>query len=76
MMCDNQSTVFTVHNPVVSNRSKHLEVRMFKTRQYIESALIDAMYCPTKHNVADFFTKSLDRVLFERFRNIIMNCSP
>ena len=76
IMCDNQSTVFTVHNPVMSHRSKHLDVRMFKSRQFIAERLINPLYCPTKCNVADFFTKSLDHVYFEKFRNIIMNIEP
>ena len=73
IMCDNQSTVFTVHNPVVSHRSKHLDVRMFKSRQFIADRLINPLYCPTALNVADFFTKSLDQSHYEKFRNIIMN---
>ena len=76
VMCDNQSTVFTVHNPVLSHRSKHLDVRMFKARQFIAEQLINPLYCPTACNLADFWTKSLERTHFEKFRNIIMNIDP
>ena len=60
-------------NPVMSHRSKHLDVRMFKTRQFIADQLVNPLYCPTACNLADFWTKSLDHVHFDKFRNIIMN---
>ena len=31
IMCDNQGTVFTAHNPVTNNNSKHIEVRYFRS---------------------------------------------
>ena len=72
IMCDNQGTVFTAHNPNQNQRSKHLDIRYFKVRQYIEEKLVNVLFVPTKLNLADFFTKSLNTQSFTRFRDIIM----
>ena len=72
IMCDNQGTVFTAHNPCSNVRSKHLDIRYFKVRQYIEQNLVNVLFVPTKLNLADFFTKSLDTKAFTHFRDIVM----
>jgi hypothetical protein len=72
IMCDNQGTVFTAHNPNQNQRSKHLDIRYFKVRQYIEDKLVNVLFVPTKLNLADFFTKSLHSQAYTRFRDIIM----
>ena len=69
---DNQGTVFTAHNPNQNQRSKHLDIRYFKVRQYIEEKLVNVLFVPTKLNLADFFTKSLHTQAYTRFRDIIM----
>ena len=76
ILCDNQSTVFTSHNPVINPGSKHLDIRYFRVRQHINARLLDVVHCRTNENVADFFTKSLAFPQFDHFRNILMNCSP
>ena len=73
ILCDNQGTVFTVHNPVINSASKHLDIRYFRVRQHINSRLINVLHCRTAENLADFFTKSLAFPQFDNFRNIIMN---
>ena len=72
VMCDNQGTVFTVHNPNQNQRSKHLDIRYYKCRQYIEQGLINVLHVRTNLNIADFFTKSLATPAFKKFRNIIL----
>ena len=73
IMCDNQGTVFTAHNPVTNSNSKHIDVRYFRVRQHINARLVDVLFCRTNENLADFFTKSLAFPQFDNFRNIIMN---
>ena len=53
--------------------SKHLDVRYFKTRDYIEAGILSFTYVDTSDNIADFFTKSLARPAFSRFRRFLMN---
>ena len=73
ILCDNQGTVFTSHNPVIQPGSKHLDIRYFRVRQHINARLIDVVHCRTNENLADFFTKSLAFPQFDLFRNILMN---
>ena len=70
---DNRGSLFTSNNPDVSNNSKHLDVRYYKIREYIRDRLLAVRYCNTADNLADFFTKGLERVKFERFRSLIFN---
>ena len=70
---DNRGSLFTSNNPDVSNNSKHLDVRYYKIREYIRDGLLAVRYCNTADNLADLFTKGLERVKFERFRSIIFN---
>ena len=46
----------------------------------IKRAVLLLLFCPyligTSDMAADIFTKALDKGLFVKFRNIIMNCHP
>jgi hypothetical protein len=70
---DNKSAIFTSNNPRTTPQSKHLDVRYFKTRDYIEAGTLSFTYVDTSDNIADFFTKSLARPAFSRFRRFLMN---
>jgi hypothetical protein len=37
---------------------------------------MSVQYCPTGEMVADFFTKPLQGIQFQKFRDIIMNIDP
>ena len=76
IFCDNQGTVFTVHNPYINHRSKHLDIRYYRARQMIRDRLIDVIFCRTHLNLADFFTKSLEPSHFFLFKDLIMNTTP
>jgi hypothetical protein len=39
----------------------------------VESNEVSIQYCPTGEMIADFFTKPLQGVDFQKFRNFIMN---
>ena len=70
---DNQATIFTANNPETSQRSKHLEIRWFRIRDYVKDLVLRVRHIPTGGNVADFFTKSLQGPdSFERFRRNLM----
>ena len=73
ILCDNQGTVFTANNPHQSQRSKHLDIRYFRVRQFIKQELLEVLHVPTEHNLADFFTKSLTPVHFYKFKHLLMN---
>ena len=64
---DNQSAINLAQNPIHTNRSKHIAVRYHAVRDYVEKKMIEVKYCPTSEMVADIMTKSLGRILHEKF---------
>jgi hypothetical protein len=65
---DNQSTIKLSKNPIQSDKSKHIDVRYHFIREKVEEKKIDVKYIPTTDQVADIFTKSLGKILHEKFR--------
>ena len=59
LLGDNQSATCTAGNPETSQRSKHLEIRWFRIRDYTRDLALGVRNIPTQHNIADFFTKPL-----------------
>ena len=49
--------------------------RELKIRELVADKTIDVSFVASRDNVADIFTKPLDRKNFERLRNIMMNSS-
>ena len=49
----------SVTNPETSQRTRHLETRYFKIRDYVRAMLIRVRHIGTDVNVSDFFTKAL-----------------
>ena len=68
---DNKSVEFSVNNPETSQRTRHLETRYFKVRDYVRKQEIRVRHIGTDVNVSDFFTKALARVLFQRYRGYL-----
>ena len=75
---DNQSAILLEKNGKASSskRTCHINIRYFFVTDRIEAKDVSVQYCPTQEMVADFFTKPLHGVLFQKFRNEIMNVDP
>ena len=73
---DNKSVEFSVNNPETSQRTRHLDTRYFKIRDYIRDQFIRVRHVSTKYNPADFFTKALPRADFVRYREYLGMESP
>jgi hypothetical protein len=71
LLNDNLGAVQTVTNPTTSVGSRHLDLRYFRTREYIKQQKLAVSHIPTKLNVADVFTKPLIYGLFSTFRNYL-----
>jgi hypothetical protein len=54
-----------------SNQTKHVDVKYFAVREDVINQRVSVESIPTKDNLADMFTKPLQRVKFERFRDLI-----
>jgi hypothetical protein len=65
---DNLGSTQTVNNPDTSWRTRHLDVKYFKVRDYIREMKLTVSHIATQLNVADFFTKALNFKPFSRFR--------
>lgn len=67
LLCDNQGSIALAHNPAQHKRSKHIDVHYHYTREKLEECFFSLSYVATGDNIADIFTKSLDRVKHQHF---------
>ena len=65
---DNQGAIFNASNPTQERRTKHIDVRYHKIREFVEDKVVELFFVEGSQNPADIFTKPLGRVLFEKFR--------
>jgi hypothetical protein len=64
LLIDNKSAIQLCKNPVLHNRSKHIETRFHFICDYVNAGKISAEYVNTGEQLADLVTKSLGRVRF------------
>jgi hypothetical protein len=69
ILCDNQSCINMMENPVFHDKSKHIEIQYHYIRDMVQRGAVKLQYVGTNENVADVFTKLLSRVKFEYFRD-------
>lgn len=70
-MVDNKCTISLIKNPVLHDRSKHIETRYHFIRECAERGLITVEYIHTEEQLGDIFTKALSRMKFEELRSKI-----
>jgi hypothetical protein len=63
--CDNQGAIRLVKHPIISQRSKHIDVSHHFVREGVLRKEISFEYCPTNRMPADFRTKALSPAKFE-----------
>lgn len=64
LLCDNLSTVTLAHNPVMHNRTKHMELDIFFVREKILSKSLIVEHVPAMDQWADALTKPLSAAKF------------
>ncbi|GJZ28589.1 retrovirus-related pol polyprotein from transposon TNT 1-94 [Tanacetum coccineum] len=69
IVCDNMSTIRLSRNPVMHNRSKHIDVRYYFLRDLVIEGVIELKYCNTQSQIADLMTKPLKLDQFEKLRS-------
>ena len=70
---DNKAARDLAYNPEHHQKTKHIERRHFYSREVVESGKIVVPFVASANNLADFFTKALDKSKFFPMRNMIMN---
>jgi hypothetical protein len=56
---DNQACIALTKNPENHKRTKHIQIKYHVVRQYVREKQVAFVYCPTKLQVADIFTKGV-----------------
>ncbi|XP_071699439.1 uncharacterized mitochondrial protein AtMg00810-like [Rutidosis leptorrhynchoides] len=68
ILCDNKSALFLSQNPVSHKWSKHIDIDYHFVRELVSSGQLITKFVPTTLQLADIFTKSLPRPLFEVYQ--------
>jgi hypothetical protein len=73
IFCDNKSAVELVQTLKQNHKVKHINMRINYIREIINKRIIQVVFVPTEHNVADTLTKPLGPLLFDRHTDILLN---
>jgi hypothetical protein len=69
LLCDNDSAIRMVDNPVEHSRTKHIDIRYHFLRDHQQKGDIEIAYVNTHNQLVDIFTKPLDEKTFSKLRN-------
>jgi hypothetical protein len=69
LLCDNESAIRMVDNPIEHSRTKHIDIQYHFLRDHHQRGDIEIAYVSTKEQLADIFTKPLDEKTFSKLRN-------
>ena len=69
---DAANVVTISHDFTSSNKTRHITRRQLIVREYVQAGRIRLGKVASVDNLADLFTKVLDRVPFERLRKMVM----
>ncbi|PNX57212.1 hypothetical protein L195_g050287, partial [Trifolium pratense] len=67
--CDNVSAIYLSSNPVQHQRTKHIEMDIHFVREKVSRGQVRVLHVPSRHQIADIFTKGLPLILFQDFRD-------
>jgi hypothetical protein len=67
ILCDNQSCIKMMENPLFHDKSKHIEIRYHYIHDMVQRGVVKLQYVGTDEQVVDVLTKPLSRVKFEYF---------
>ena len=65
ILCDNQSCIKMMENPMFHDKSKHIEIQYHYIHDMVQRGVVNLQYVGTDKQVADVLTNPLSRVKFE-----------
>ena len=74
--CDNTSAIHLTKNPIMHLRVNHIDIKHHFIRDHVLKGDINVQFIDTKQQLADIFTKPLEKKSFELIRdklNIIIS---
>jgi hypothetical protein len=69
LLCENESAIRIMENPVEHSRTKHIDIRYHLLRDHQQKGDIKIAYVNTHNQLADIFSKPLDEKTFSKLRN-------
>jgi hypothetical protein len=69
LLCDNENAVKIVTNPVQHKKTKHIDIRHYFLRDYMSKGDLVMESVRTDDQLADIFTKPLDKTRFCKLRS-------
>ena len=72
LRCDNSSTIDLVHDPQISDHSKHIQVSYHFVQELVETGTLTVLHIPGEYNIADICTKALLGLRFTSLCDIVM----
>ena len=69
LLCDNESAIKLVNNPVVHSLTKHIDIRHHFLRNHELKGDIEIRHVSTEKQLTDIFTKPLDESRFCALRS-------
>jgi hypothetical protein len=70
---DNQAAIAMAKQQFCTSATRHMKIKYHFIREQVKEGIVSLSYCPTGSMVADIMTKALDRILFERFRDMLLD---
>ena len=67
---DSRSAIDIIKSTKFGGRSKHIELRYYKIREWVSAGKVIVRYLPKELQVADMFSKNTEKTLFTRFKAI------
>jgi hypothetical protein len=71
LLCDNESAICMVDNPVEHSCTNHIDILYHFLRDHQQKGDIEIAYVSTHNQLADIFTNTLDEKTFSKLRNEI-----
>ena len=69
---DNRSCIKVAESPRFTPRTKHIAIKYHHFRKHVSDGNIDILPISTHDQLADIFTKPLDKVTFTKLRRLLM----